>query len=87
MNALLKADMRTGTKIVIVNWIVTSFLLIWLIFCMPLLSLFIPSVKELMKAMNYALIVGLVIGQASGVTAVNEIRKTIENKNKPTEIK
>jgi hypothetical protein len=75
--------MRTGTKIVISDWVLTAFLLIWLVFVMPLLAVFIPHVKEIMKVMNYVVIVSMVIAQAGGVTAVNEIRKTIENKNKP----
>jgi len=88
LQSILDANIRTGTKVSIINWIVIILLVICLNIIFPILSIKFPQITGAMTHLNISATTIALLGNGALVTITNEIRKAVENKialvTKPT---
>ena len=77
---LINSEKRIGGKVVIVNWIVTIALVVFVVAVLPLLAIFFKVIVEVIDKLNVSNVIMALLGQSGLTTAVVEVRKAIENK-------
>ena len=80
LQKIISSNMRTGTKFVIINWVVTILLIIFMIVGLPLLSMVNKVFLEVIRSMNISAVIGALLGQSSLCTVAQTLRVAIENK-------
>ena len=78
---LVSSEKRTGGKVVIINWIVTIALVIFVVAVLPLLAIPFKIIVDVIEKLNVSAVIIALLGQSGLTTAVVEVRKAIENKN------
>jgi len=73
---------RTGTKLIIANWIVSVIIVVTLNIIFPLLGIWFENINKILVTLNVSVTTIALIGQSAITTSANEIRKAIENKRK-----
>ena len=85
---VLDMKARTGTRFVIMNWIVTMLLIIVITLnvyiVIPFLAIKYPALMAVLDKLNPASIITALLGQSGASTIANSIRIAIENKKKDT---
>ncbi|MCK4260034.1 MAG: hypothetical protein KAX49_13730 [Halanaerobiales bacterium] len=82
LNKVFVMKARTGTKLVIINYIITIGLIIFLIIGLPFLAIKWNIFVTVIEKMNISNIIIALLGQSGLSTIANEIRKAIENRTK-----
>ena len=79
---IINSNSRTGTKIVIINFIIVLIIIIFMTIGLPLLSIKFKIIVEIIDKLHIDRIIIALLGQGSLITMANSIRIAIENKNK-----
>jgi len=79
---ITKANMRTGTKFVILNFIVTMFIVLFVNVIIPVLAIWFPVMVEVISRLQPSAVTVALLGQSGVASAANSIRIAIENKAK-----
>lgn len=79
LSKITQANIRTGTKFVIINWIVTMFVVVFVSVILPLLSMKFSIMVSVIDKLNPSSVIIALLGQSGIATAANTIRIAIEN--------
>jgi hypothetical protein len=81
LRKVARANMRTGTKISIINLVIVFILVIFLNIALPLLGLKFPGIPEIMEHLDISKTTLGLLGEGAVVASINQIRIAIENRN------
>jgi len=76
---LFKAKIRTGTKLTIVNWAVALSIVIFLNIVLPLLSLFLEDMSDIMSTLDISKTTIALLTEGAVFHVASEFRKAKEN--------
>jgi len=80
LTRITQSNMRTGTKFVIINWIVSMIVVLFVSVILPLLAIKFKVMVEVIAQLRPATVITALLGQSGISTAANQIRIAIENR-------
>ncbi len=79
ISQITKSNMRTGTKFILFNWIITMIVVFFVAVVLPVLTIWFPIMTTVIEKLNPASIIIALIGQSGLSTVVQTVRVTLEN--------